>query len=387
MAAVVLALVVLAAALAVAVGRPSPAAAAAPPPPPPVAAKAYVVMDQRTGVVLASKNPDERLPMASTTKIMTGYLALQHFQDLSTMVTARRDSIGVGEDEIYLHKGEKLSVDDLLKAVLIQSANDAAADLADAVAGSQKAFVAQMNAEAQKLGLTNTHYTNPHGLDEPGHYTSAMDLTRLARLAMRDPRFAGYVSTYHTTIPWRGRPYRRELYSHNWLLNTYHWIYGVKTGWTDEAGYCVAAAGRYDGRPIMVTVLGEPDDAHRMRDVLRLFRWSPSQYETKVLVQAGAVLAHTAVPYHDEGLDLVAARTVKADVRVEAEPTESVKAPAQVALPVTRGTAAGRASFSADGVRVGGTALLAASSYPKATWTTRVGYQLHRAWKRIVSFF
>ncbi len=189
-------------AAAVAAGRPLPAAAAAPPPPPPVTAKAYVVMDQQTGVVLAASNAGERLPMASTTKIMTGLLTLEHFHDLDTVVAARRDAVGVGEDEIYLQKGEKLTVNQLLEALLIQSANDAAADLADAVAGSQAKFVALMNTRARELGLTNTHYANPHGLDAPGHYTSAIDLTRLARFAMRDPRFAGYVGHYTATIPW-----------------------------------------------------------------------------------------------------------------------------------------------------------------------------------------
>ena len=122
-------------------------------------------MDQQTGVVLAESNASERLPMASTTKIMTGLLVLEHFHDLDTVVAARRDAVGVGEDEIYLQRGEQLTVDQLLQALLIQSANDAAADLADAVAGSQASFVALMNQRARELGLTNTHYANPHGLD------------------------------------------------------------------------------------------------------------------------------------------------------------------------------------------------------------------------------
>ena len=263
---------------AVAAGRPLPAAAAAPPPPPQVTAKAFVVMDQNTGVVLAESNPNERLPMASTTKIMTGLLTLEHFHNLATVVAARRDAVGVGEDEIYLQKGEKLTVNQLLEALLIQSANDAAADLADAVAGNQAAFVALMNAKARALGLTNTHYANPHGLDAPGHYTSALDLTHLARIAMRDPRFAGYVGHYTATIPWAHHHYDRVLVSHNELLEDYPWAYGVKTGWTDGAGFCIAAAGLWRGHHVLVTLLGEPDDAHRLVDVVKLFHWSASQY-------------------------------------------------------------------------------------------------------------
>jgi D-alanyl-D-alanine carboxypeptidase (penicillin-binding protein 5/6) len=353
----------------------------------PVHAKAFVVMDQRTGVVLASRNPNERLPMASTTKIMTGLLALEHFADLSTVVRAPADSVGVGEGEIYLRKGERLTVDQLLMAVLIQSANDAAADLADAVAGSQGRFVAMMNAKAAELGLKNTHYANPHGLDEAGHYTSASDLTRLARLAMRDPRFVGYVDRYTATVPWAGHKYRRVLVNHNWLLDKYPWIDGVKTGWTDEAGYCIVAAGVYRGHQVMVTLLGEPNDLHRMADAIRLFRWSAGQYARRALVTPGAALAHATVPYHDEGVSFVPAAALSAVVRRGATVTARVTAPAAVTLPVTVGAQYGTVRFFADGVKVGSTRLVAQRSFAKAGWGTRIGYQVHRAWSWLTSKF
>ena len=280
-----------------AAGWPRLAAAATAPPPPTVSAKAFVVMDQDTGVVLAEKNPNERLPMASTTKIMTGLLVLEHFHNLATVIKAPRDAVGVGEDEIYLVKGEKLTVNQLLEALLIQSANDAAADLADAVAGTQAKFVALMNAKAVALGLTNTHYANPHGLTAPGHYTSALDLTHLARIAMRDPRFAGYVDHYTATIPWAHHSYQRVLVSHNELLEDYPWAYGVKTGWTDPAGYCIAAAGKWRGHRILVTLLGEPDDAQRLTDVVKLFHWSASQYAVRTVWPTGTTLAQATVPW------------------------------------------------------------------------------------------
>ncbi len=383
---VIMPVVVLAALVAAALaaaGWPLPAAAATPPPP--VSARAFMVMDQQTGVVLASGHADERLAMASTTKIMTGLLTLEHFQDLATVVTARRDAVGVGEDEIYLQKGEKLTVNQLLKALLIQSANDAAADLADAVAGSQSAFVSLMNQRARELGLTNTHYTNPHGLDEPGHYTSAADLTHLARFAMTDPRFAGYVDHATATIPWAHHPYDRLLVNHNDLLAGHSWVYGVKTGWTDNAGYCIVAAGLWRGHHVLVTLLGEPDDAHRLADALALFHWSATQYARRTVVPAGAVLARAALPYHDGGLALVAAAPLTASLRIGAHVTIRVAAPARVGLPVTQGQSLGSARVSADGHLVGTVRLVAAASYARVGLLSRIGYRIHRAWHWLAS--
>jgi D-alanyl-D-alanine carboxypeptidase len=342
-------------------------------------------MDQQTGVVLASSHPDERLAMASTTKIMTGLLTLEHFHNLATVVAARRDAVGVGEDEIYLRKGERLTVNQLLEALLIQSANDAAADLADAVAGSQTRFVALMNARARALGLTNTHYANPHGLDQPGHYTSAIDLTRLARIAMRDPRFAGYVDHYTATIPWAHHPYDRVLVSHNELLEDYPWAYGVKTGWTDDAGYCIAAAGLWRGHHILVTLLGEPDDAHRLADVVKLFHWSASQYAQRTVWPAGHVLASATVPYHIGKVALVTAAPVSGSLRIGAEITTTVTAPGAVGLPVTQGQTVGAARVSADGLTVGVVRLVAGASYARVGFVGKVGYEIHRAWHWLTS--
>jgi D-alanyl-D-alanine carboxypeptidase len=369
---------------AAAAGRPLPAAAAAPPPPP-VTAKAYVVMDQQTGVVLAESSANKRLPMASTTKIMTGLLTLEHFHNLATVVAARRDAVGVGEDEIYLQKGEKLTVNELLEALLIQSANDAAADLADAVAGSQAKFVALMNTRARQLGLTNTHYANPHGLDAPGHHTSALDLTHLARIAMRDPRFAGYVGHYTETIPWAHHPYRRVLVSHNELLEDYPWAYGVKTGWTDGAGFCIAAAGLWRGHHILVTLLGEPDDAHRLADVVKLFHWSASQYALQTVWPAGRVLAQATVPCHDEKLALVTAAPVSGSLRIGATITSRIVARRSVQLPVSQGQTLGEAQAFADGRPVGHVRLVAASSYARVGLVSKIGYRLHRAWHWLTS--
>jgi serine-type D-Ala-D-Ala carboxypeptidase (penicillin-binding protein 5/6) len=371
--------------LVAAAGPPRAAAAAAPPAPPAVSAKAYVVMDQQTGVVLAENNANERLPMASTTKIMTGLLTLEHFHDLDTVVAARRDAVGVGEDEIYLQKGEKLTVNQLLEALLIQSANDAAADLADAVAGSQAKFVALMNARARELGLTNTHYANPHGLDAPGHYTSALDLTHLARIAMRDPRFAGYVGHYTATIPWAHHHYDRVLVSHNELLEDYSWAYGVKTGWTDGAGFCIAAAGLWRGHHVLVTLLGEPDDAHRLADVVKLFHWSGSQYALQTVLPAGRVLAQATMPYHDGKLDLVSSAALTASLRIGAKVTTRVTAPRSVELPVSQGAVYGGVRVYADGRPVGTAHLVAASSYARVGLVSKVGYQIHRAWHWLTS--
>jgi len=344
--------------------------------------------------VLYALRPDRRLPMASTTKIMTGVLVVEQVGDFQAMVRAPADVTEPGEGSIWLVPGERLTVDQLMKATLIKSANDAALTLADYVAGSERAFVAMMNDKAAELGLANTHYRNPHGLDEPGHYTSALDLARLATYAMREPRFRRYVDIYLTAIPWRGHPWPRVLISHNRLLHDYAWVDGVKTGQTDDAGYCIAASGRYGGRRFIVTLLNEPTPKRRVKDAVALFRYAARLYEKREVVSAGATLAHAQLPYHDEGVDLVVQKPVTALMRSEAQVISVVRAPRRLTLPVTQGQVLGAVTYKADGVVVARRWLVAERGFPRADWQTRAGYGVHQAWSwvkdeagRVLSWF
>jgi len=372
----------------------APPAAAQAPSPPRIAARAAVVIDRQTGHVLYALRPDRRLPMASTTKIMTGVLVVEHVSDYKAMVRAPADVTEPGEGSIWLVPGERLTVDQLMKALLIKSANDAALTLADYVAGTEPAFVARMNEKAAELGLANTHYRNPHGLDQPGHYTSALDLARLARYAMSEPRFRSYVRLYRATIPWRKHPWPRLLISHNALLHDYAWVDGVKTGQTDDAAYCIAASGRYGGRRFIVTLLHEPTPKRRVKDALALFKYAAHLYARREVVSTGAVLAHAQVPYHDEGVDLVVQKPVTALMRTAAQVISLVRAPARLPLPVTQGQVLGAVVYKADGVVVARRWLVAERGFPKADWQTRAGYGVHQAWSwvkdeadRVLSWF
>ena len=167
---------------------------------------------------------------------------------------------------------------------------------------------------------------------------------------MRDPRFRGYVRTYRAIIPWRGHPWPRVLISHNKLLRDYTWVDGVKTGQTDNAGYCIAASGRFGGRRFIVTLLGEPTPKRRIKDSVALFRFAASLYERRQVVAAGALLAHVQVPYHDEGMDLVVRKPVTALMRAAAQVTSVVSAPVRVSLPLSQGQVLGTVVYKADGV-------------------------------------
>ena len=202
---------------------------------------------------------------------------------------------------------------------------------------------------------------------------------------MRDPRFAGYVDHATATIPWAHHHYRRVLVSHNELLDDYPWAYGVKTGWTDGAGYCIAAAGLWRGHHVLVTLLGEPDDAHRLADVVKLFHWSASQYAVQTATPAGRVVARATMPWHDGTLALVTAAPVTASLRIGAQITTAVVAPHAVALPVEQGQTLGTMRVSADGQPIGVVPLVAGASYAKVGLVSKVGYQIHRAWHWLTS--
>lgn len=222
-----------------------------------VSAKSAVLLNAENGEVYFSKNAVERLPMASTTKIMTALVALEN-SDVTDTVAIDKRAVGVEGSSVYLTDGELLTMEDLLYAVLLESANDAAAAVAIEVGGSIEGFAEMMNAKASELGLENTHFDNPHGLDSEEHYTSALDLAKITAEALKNETFARMVSTYKTSF--ESENGTRVLINHNKLLKAYDGCIGVKTGFTKRSGRCLVSAAERDGLRLVAVTINAPDD-------------------------------------------------------------------------------------------------------------------------------
>jgi len=243
--------------------------------PPGTSAEATVLYDPQSDSFLAAKNADRHLPMASTTKIMTALVVLERC-DLSATVTVPREAVGVEGSSIYLYEGEKISVRTLLYALLLSSANDAATALALHTAGSVPAFAALMNERAASLGLSNTHFTNPHGLHDEDHFTTAGDLALITAAAMRNELFAEIVQTPRYTAPQSGTEATRLFLNHNRLLRTCEGVVGVKTGFTRASGRCLVSAAVRNGLLLIAVTLNDGND---WRDHAALYDWAYSEYE------------------------------------------------------------------------------------------------------------
>lgn len=226
---------------------------------PTVSAACAVVMDADTGQIVWAKNADTRHAMASTTKIMTALVALR-LAELDLAVEVSAQAAGIEGSSVYLYPGEKLTLEELLYAMLLESANDAAAAIAIALSGSVEAFSAEMNACAAELGLTDTHFTNPHGLWDEEHYTTAAELAHITRAAMTYPAFRTMVATYRKTIPLNQTEGVRLLINHNKLLKLSSDVIGVKTGYTKKSGRCLVSAAERDGVTLIAVTLEAPDD-------------------------------------------------------------------------------------------------------------------------------
>jgi D-alanyl-D-alanine carboxypeptidase (penicillin-binding protein 5/6) len=251
--------------------------------PPSVSAQAAFVYDAGSGFVFYAKNADAELPMASTTKVMTMLLAVER-GSLNQVITVGPDAAAlVRPDSSYmgLSAGEKLSLEELLYGLVLPSGNDAAVAIADAIGGSEGGFVDMMNKRAQELGLTHTHFVTPHGLDEPGHYTTARDLAILSGVAMKNPTLVKITSVLHYSIPTTPLHKAYELQTGNDLLagarSPYPGAIGVKPGFTGAAGYCMAFAAIRHGHLIVGTVLNEPSWQVRITDMRALLDWGFSQ--------------------------------------------------------------------------------------------------------------
>ena len=238
--------------------------------------RSAILIEADTGEVIFEKNSHERLPMASTTKIMTALVALEN-GDCDKKISVSPKACGIEGSSIYLTAGEKLTLEDLLYALMLESANDAAAAIAYEISGGIDEFAALMNKKAVELGLSDTHFTNPHGLDNEAHYTTASDLAKLTAHAMKNDRFRKIVSTYKYQIPMNGDGVR-VLLNHNKLL------IGVKTGFTKRSGRCLVSAAERDGVSVIAVTLNAPDD---WNDHLSMLGLGFAEYHNVTLAEIG----------------------------------------------------------------------------------------------------
>ncbi|MDD5748506.1 MAG: D-alanyl-D-alanine carboxypeptidase [Actinomycetota bacterium] len=256
-----------------------------------VYAESAVLMDAESGALLYEKNSHTKLPMASTTKILTA-LVVREQLDLNEPVTITPEACSVGEQEIWLEPGETLTVKQLLMALLVQSANDAAYALALHTSGSIESFARLMNVKAQELGAKDSHFTNPHGLDQPEHYTTAYDLAIMGRELLRDPVLSKIVSNQKCEIPWPGHPSPRVCQSMNELLGRYPGANGIKTGYTSGAGFCLVASAEREGKKLISVAM---NSEHRASDCVSLLDYGFSNTEKVVLFRKGKVIGQTRI--------------------------------------------------------------------------------------------
>ena len=236
----------------------------------------YIVYDRISKSMIIGKNADIKSAMASTTKIMTTIVILEK-SDLDETVTVSAKAGGTGGSRLGLKKGDKASVRDLLYGLMLRSGNDAAVALAEHVGGSVKEFAELMNEKAAELGLTNTHFVTPHGLDDANHYTTALELAKLTDYAMDNEIFAKIVGTKLTTIYINNQP--RQINNTNELLGVLNGVVGVKTGFTNNAGRCLVTETKRNNMDIITIVLGADTKKDRTKDSVNLIEYTFSKYK------------------------------------------------------------------------------------------------------------
>lgn len=225
-----------------------------------LSAESAVLINADNGSILYSKNPDKRMGMASTTKIMTALIAAKE-GELDKVVEVSPDAVGVEGSSIYLYAGERITLYDLLCAMLLESANDAAAAIAIELCGSTEAFCHRMNEEAKALGLENTSFKNPHGLYDEEHYTTAYELALIGAEALKNDTIRSIVSTKKAVLqPINEGGVARVLYNHNKMLSLYDGAIGIKTGFTKKTGRCLVSAAEKNGLTLVAVTLNAPDD-------------------------------------------------------------------------------------------------------------------------------
>ncbi len=235
-----------------------------------------LIYDRASGQILYEKNGKKQTPMASTTKIMTAIVVLEN-ADLTETVTINAKAAGIGGSRLGLKKNDKITVNDLLYGLMLRSGNDAAVALAIHVGGSIEGFANMMNEKAKEMGLTNSHFVVPHGLDNEGHFTTAYELAKMADYALKIDKFREIVSTKLTTININGYP--KAINNTNQLLGSISGVYGVKTGFTNGAGRCLVTACKRGELDIITVIIGADTTKIRTADTIKLIEYASKNYE------------------------------------------------------------------------------------------------------------
>lgn len=260
-----------------------------------VKAEAYILTDADSGKVLLAKNEHKRLPPASMTKLMTLLLAVEAMEEgkasLKEKVVTSEYASNMGGSQIYLAPGEEMTYEDMLIAIAVGSANDASVAVGEKLEGSNKGFVAKMNAKAKQIGMKDTHFLNANGLHEEGHYTTVADMAILARNALQYPRILEYTSIKE--YPLRGGAFK--LYNTNKLLWWYQGADGFKTGRTDAAKNCLTSTVKRDGLRLISVVMGSPETRGHFRDSMEIFNYGFAKYAYKTFVPRNSVCGVVAV--------------------------------------------------------------------------------------------
>lgn len=351
-------------------------------------AKGAILIDCNTGTILLEKNSHDKLPIASVTKVMSMLLIMEAIDSgvisYDSKVTVSENSWSFGGSQVWLEPGEVFTVDEMLKAVAIHSANDATVAMAEAIAGSEEAFVGMMNQKAKELGMNDTNFLDCSGLTDTGHYSSAHDIAVMSReLLLRHPEITKYTSTWQAkfreNVPGKNPV---SLDNTNKLVRHYQGTVGLKTGYTGAAGHCLSASAVRNGQQLISVVLGEPDSNTRFAESRKLLDYGFANFETVMVNAKDEPVQQVTVK---KGLQPVTNAVFKDDVKLLLKKGEKGKIERITALqenltaPVKSGQKIGEVKFIISGNEVGKADLVASSDVQKVSFL-RIMYRLMQEW-------
>ncbi len=331
-------------------------------------AKSAILMEEATGNILYESNPDERLPIASVTKVMTMLLIMEAVDSgkisLDDMVTVSENAMSYGGSTMFLETGEQLTVNDMLKGIAVASANDGCVAMAEHLAGSESAFVDMMNEKAKELGMENTHFMNTNGLDEDDHYSSARDVAIMSRELMKHETIFNYTSIWMDTL--RGGKF--QLANTNKLIRFYNGANGLKTGSTSKALCCLSAAAKRNDMQLIAVVLGAPTSAERFASAKSLLDYGFANYAVNTQITAGDEVQKIAVEKGvDKEVGVVAGDSCSTLVKKGQEDniTKEIKIDETITAPIEAGQKIGTMTISRDGEVIADIDLNASSAVEK----------------------